>query len=162
MRNANRKDGTLAVRTSQRDVPTNKKSRRIQNESCSSISRIQLRLIFDYHPLNRAMLGRSGVINTNLLTGSQWSSHNLARRVNDVRSCAESETYRALLTPDDDRLPRLVGCYRAGLVSCVCSCLCCSCWSRRRCSLFRRRTGLCKRQWRNQSANQSNDYSFHS
>src|SRR4030095_13340019 len=96
-----------------------KKSCRIQIESCSSILRIQLRLIFDYHTLNRATLGRSGIINTNPLAGSQWSGHGLASRVNNVRSRAESETYRALLAPDDDCLARLIGSYRAGLVSCT-------------------------------------------
>src|SRR4029453_18807656 len=99
-----------------------KKSCRIQSESCSSILRIQIRLIFDYHTLNRATLRRSGVINANLLAGSQWSRHSLASSVNDVRSRAESETYWALLAPDDDRLARLIGCYRAGLVSCARSC----------------------------------------
>src|SRR5262245_16298839 len=144
------------------DVLT-KKSCRIQNESCSSILRIQFRLIFDYHTLDCAALRRSCVINANLLASSQWSCHSLARRVNDVRSCAKGETYRALVAPDDDRLARLVGCHRARLVSCVCGCLCRSCWSCRRSSFFRRsRAGLCKRQWRNQSADQSNDCSFHS
>jgi len=107
------------------------------------------------------MLGWSGVINTNLLAGSQWRRNNVASRVNNVRSRAESETYRALLAPDDNRLARLVSSYSACLVSCARSrCRRRSC---RRCSFFGRgRAGLCKRQWRNQSADQSNDCSLHS
>ena len=65
------------------------------------------------------MLGRSGVINTDLLTCSQRRRHSLASRVNDVRSRAESETYRALLAPDDNRLARLICTYSASLVSCA-------------------------------------------
>src|SRR5204863_849426 len=94
-------------------------------------------------------------------------------RVNNVRSRAESETYWALLAPDDNRLAGLICTYRARLVSCVCSRLCRGCWSVRGCFGCRRRlsrrsffgrgrAGLCKRQWRNQSADQSNDCSFHS
>src|SRR6266404_2612350 len=108
---------------------TYKKSCRIQSESCSSILRIQLRLFFDYHTLNRAMLGRSGVINTNPLAGSQWRCHSLASSVNNVRRRAETETYRALLAPHDDRLTRFIGSYRSRLVSRACSSLC-RCWSR--------------------------------
>ena len=138
----------------------NKKSCRIQIESCSSIFRIRLRLIFDYHTFNRAMLSRSRVINTNLLAGSQRRCHSLASSVNDVRRRAESETYRALLTPDDDRLTRLIGSYCTGLVSR--SRLCRGCWSGC-CGFFGRgRAGLCKRQRRSQPADQSNDCSFHS
>ena len=107
------------------------------------------------------MLGRSGVINTDLLAGSQRRCYSVASSVNDVRRRPESETYRALLASDDNCLARLVGCYCARLVSCARSR--CSRRSRRRCSLFGRGgTGLCKRQWRNQSADQSNDCSFHS
>src|SRR6266481_2874184 len=87
------------------------KSCRIQSESCSSILRIQLRLFFDYHTLNRATLGWPGVINTNPLAGSQWRRHSFAGCVNDVRRRPESETYRALLAPDDDRLAGLICTY---------------------------------------------------
>ena len=138
-----------------------KKSCRIQIESCSSILRIQVRLIFHDHTFDRATLRRPGVINTNLLTGSQWRCHSLAGRVNNVRRRAQSKTYRTLLAPDDDRLTGLICTYRARLVSCARSCCC----GRRscRCGFFGRgRTGLCKRQWRNQPADQSNDCSFHS
>src|SRR5262245_6302280 len=90
---------------------------------------IQLRLVFDYHTLDGAMLNWARVINTNSLAGSQRSCHSFARRVDNVRGGAQSETYRALLAPDDDRLTRLVGCYRAGLVSCARSRFCCGCWS---------------------------------
>ena len=139
-----------------------KKSCRIQSESCSSILRIQLRLFFDYHTLDRAMLGRPGVINTNLLAGSQWRCHSFTSCVNDVRRRAESETYRALLAPDDDRLARLICTYRARLVSCGRSRFRCGRRSCRRSFFGRGRAGLCKRQWRNQPADQSNDCSFHS
>ena len=107
------------------------------------------------------MFGRPGVINTNLLACSQRGCHSVASRINNVRSRAESETYWALLAPDDYRLTRLISSYSARLVSC----LCCGCsrWPIRCRSFFgRSRTGLCKRQWRNQSANQSNDCSLHS
>ena len=139
-----------------------KKSCRIQSESCSSILRIQLRLFFDYHTLDRAMLGRPGVINTNLLAGSQWRCHRLASCVNNVRRRAESETYRALLAPHDDRLTRFIGSYRSRLVSCGRSRFRCGRRSCRRSFFGRGRAGLCKRQWRNQPADQSNDCSFHS
>jgi hypothetical protein len=139
---------------------TYKKSCRIQSESCSSILRIQLRLFFDYHTLDRAMLRRPGIINTNPLAGSQWRCHNFAGCVNDVRRRSESETYRALLAPDDDRLAGLICTYRARLVSCGRSCG--GRRSRRRGFFGRGRAGLCKRQWRNQPADQSNDCSFHS
>src|SRR5882724_12465649 len=137
-----------------------KKSCRIQSESCSSILRIQLRLFFDYHTFDRAMLRRPGVINTNPLAGSQWRGYDFAGRVNNVRSRAECETYRALLAPDDNRLAGLICTYRARLVSCARSR-----GGRRSCrrSFFGRgRAGLCKRQWRNQSADQSNDCFLHS
>ena len=98
-----------------------KKSCKIQTESCSSILRIQLRLIFDYHTLDRATLSRAGVINTNLLAGSQRRCDSLTGCVNNVRRGTEGETYRALLTSDDDRLTRFIGSYRTGLVSCACS-----------------------------------------
>src|SRR5882757_975691 len=62
---------------------TYKKSCRIQSESCSSILRIQLRLFFNYHTLDSATLRRPGVINTNLLTGSQWGCHDFAGCVNN-------------------------------------------------------------------------------
>jgi len=137
-----------------------KKSCRIQSESCSSILRIQFRLFFDYHTLDRAMLRRPGVINTNPLTGSQWRCHNFARCVNDVRRRSESETYRALLAPDDDRLAGLICTYRARLVSCGRGCS--GRRSRRRSFFGRGRAGLRKRQWRNQPTDQSNDCSFHS
>jgi len=106
------------------------------------------------------MLRRPGVINTNLLAGSQWRCHSFTSCVNDVRRRAESETYRALLAPDDDRLARLICTYRARLVSCGRSCG--GRRSCRRCFFGRGRAGLCKRQWRNQPADQSNDCSFHS
>src|SRR4030095_9910266 len=89
--------------------PHYKKSCRIQSEPCSSILGIQLCLIFDYHTLDRATLRRPGVIDTNLLPGAQWRGHSLAGRVNNVRRRAKSETYRALLTSDDDRLTRFIG-----------------------------------------------------
>jgi len=139
-----------------------KKSCRIQSESCSSILRIQLRLFFDYHTLDRAMLGRPGVINTNLLAGSQWRCHSFTSCVNNVRRRAESETYRALLAPHDDRLTRFIGSYRSRLVSCGRSRFRCGRRSCRRSFFGRGRAGLCKRQWRNQPADQSNDCSFHS
>ena len=149
-----------AVRTSQRDVPTTKKlqdSERILQFNL----RFQLRLFFDYDTLNRAMLCRSRVINPNFLTSSQWCRHSFASRVNDVRSRAESETYGALLAPDDNRLARLICSYSARLVSCARSR--CGRRSCRRCCFFGGgRAGLRKRQWRNQSANQSNNCSFHS
>ena len=149
-----------AVRTSERDVPTTKKLQ--DSERILQLNlRFQLRLIFDYHTLNRAMLCRSGVINPNFLTGSQWCRHSFASCVNNVRGRAESETYGALLAPDDNRLARLICSYSARFVSCVRSC--CGRWSCRRCCFFGRgRAGLCKCQWRNQSANQSNNCSFHS
>ena len=65
------------------------------------------------------MLSRSRVINPDFLAGSQWGRHSFASRVNNVRSRAESETYRALLAPDDNRLARLICSYRARLVSCA-------------------------------------------
>src|SRR5262249_33673830 len=109
------------------------------------------------------MLGRSGVINTNLLARSQRRRHRLASGVNNVSSRAESETYRALLAPNDNRLAGRICTYRARLVSCACCCLRCGRWSVRCCCFFGRGgAGLCKRQWRNQSADQSNDCSFHS
>jgi hypothetical protein len=122
--------------------------------------RIQLRLIFDYHTLNRTMLLRPSVINTNPLAGSQWRCHSLPSGVNDVRRRAESETYRALLASDDDRLTRLIGSYRTGLVSR--SGLCRRCWSGC-CGFFGRgRAGLCKRQRCSQPADQSNNCLLHS
>src|SRR5215831_68373 len=127
-----------------------KRSCRIQSESCSSILRIQLRLIFDYHTLNRAMLDWSGLINTNLLARSQRSRHRLASGVNNVRGRAESETYRALFAPDDNRLAGLICTHRARLVSCTRGCFCCGRWSVRCCCFFGRGSaGLCKRQRRN-------------
>jgi hypothetical protein len=85
----------------------------------------------------------------------------MASRVNDIRSRAERETYRALLASDDDRLAGLIGRHRTSLISCAGSG--CRCWSIRcRCFFGRSGAGLCKRQWRNQSADQSNDCSFHS
>src|SRR6266487_6957125 len=101
-------------------IVSTEKSCRIQSESCSSILRIQLRLIFDYHTLDRSMLRRSAVINTNPLAGSQWRCHSFAGRVNNVRRRAQSETYRALFAPDDDRLTRFIGSYRSRLVSRAC------------------------------------------
>src|SRR5882672_5239607 len=143
-------------------VVATKKSCRIQSESCSSILRIQLRLFFDYDTLNRAMLSRPGVINPYFLTGSQWCRNSFASRVDNVRSRAESETYRASLAPDDNRLAGLIGVYRARLVSCARSCSRCGRRPCRRCCFFGRgRAGLCKRQRRNQSADQSNNCSFH-
>src|SRR5436190_20321868 len=68
--------------------PTIKKSCRIQSESCSSILRLQLRLIFDYHTLNGAMLRRPGIINPDSLAGSQRGRYDFAGRVNNVRSRA--------------------------------------------------------------------------
>src|SRR6476469_7728197 len=138
--------GRFAVRNARYSYELlQRKSCRIQGESCSLILRIQLRLIFNYHTLNRAVFSRSPVINPNSLAGSQWGRHSFASRVNNVRSRAESETYRALLTSNDDRLTRLIGSYRTGLVSCACSR--CSRRPCRCCSLFSRgRAGLCKRQ----------------
>src|SRR6266481_6080000 len=109
------------------------------------------------------MLNRPCVIDTNSLPSSQWGRHSFASRVNDVRSRAQSETYRALLAPDDNRLAGLIRRYGTGLVSCACRGLCCGRWSRRRCRLFSRgRAGLCKRQRRNQAADQSNNCFLHS
>src|SRR5438094_1579773 len=124
--------------------------------------RIQLRLIFDYYTLNGAMLGRPGVINPDFLAGSQWGHHSFASRVNNVRSRAKSETYRALLAPDDNRLAGLVCTYGARLVSCARGCFRCSRRSCRCCFFGRSRAGLCKRQWRTQSADQSNECFLHS
>ena len=107
------------------------------------------------------MLSRSGVINTDLLTRSQRGCYDFASPINNVRSCTKGETYRSLLAPDDNRLAGLICTYRAGLVSCGRCCFCCGRRFRRRSSFFGRgRTGLCKRQRRNQSADQSNDCSF--
>ena len=75
------------------------------------------------------MLDWARVINPDSLAGSQWRCHNFAGRVNNVRRRAQSETYRALLAPDDDRLTRFVGGYRSRLVSRAGSRLC-RCWSR--------------------------------
>src|SRR5262245_22370272 len=111
----------LVARTATTKAKIKQKSCRIQSESCSSILRIQLRLIFDNHTLDSAMLNWARVINTNSLASSQWRCHSLAGRVNNVRRRAQSETYRALLTSYDDRLTRLIGCYRTSLVSCACS-----------------------------------------
>jgi hypothetical protein len=141
---------------------TYKKSCRIQSESCSSILRIQLRLFFDYHTFDRAMLRRPGVINTNSLAGSQWRCHSFASCVNDVGRRAESKTYRTLLAPDDDCLAGLICTYRARLVSCGRSRFRRGRRSCRRSFFGRGRAGLCKRQWRNQPTDQSNDCSFHS
>ena len=149
-----------AVRTSQRDVPAHKKSCRIAHNPAALSLRIRLRLIFNYHTLDRAMFGRARVIKTYLLAGSQRRCHSLAGCVNNVRRRAQSETYRALLASDDDCLAGLICTYRARLVSCARSR--CSRRSCRRSFFGRRRAGLCKRQWRNQSADQSNDCSFHS
>src|SRR5215470_2211175 len=93
-----------AVRTWQRDVPGKKKAAGFRTNPAAQFCEIQFRLVFDYHTLNRAMLGRSGVINPNLLTRSQRSCHSVASRVNNVRSCAKRETYRALFAPDDNSL----------------------------------------------------------
>ena len=109
------------------------------------------------------MLNRSRVINTNSLAGPQWSGDSFASSVDDVRRRAESETYRALPAPDDDRFARFIGRYRARLVSGARRCLRCSRRSCRRCGFFSRGgAGLCKRQWRSQSADQSNDCFLHS
>ena len=108
------------------------------------------------------MLNWAGVINTNPLAGSQWSRHSFAGGVHDVRSRAESVTHRALLASDDDRLAGLICTYCARLVSCTRSCLSCGRRSCRRGFFGRGRAGLCKRQWRNQPTDQSNDCSFHS
>jgi len=109
------------------------------------------------------MLNRPRVINTDSLASSQWSGHNLAGRVNNVRCCAQRETYRSLLAPDYNRLTWLVCSYCAGFVGCACGGFRCSCWLVCCGGLFgRRRASLCKRQWRNQPADQSNDCSFHS
>jgi len=151
-----------ALRTSQRDVSITKKAagfRRILQLNFANIAR----LIFDYDTLDRAMLSRSRVINADFLASSQWCCHSFTSRVNNVRSRAESETYRALLALDDNRLTRLICTYSTRLVSCARSCLRCGRRSCRRCGFFgRSRAGLCKRQWRNQSADQSNDCSLHS
>src|SRR5262249_24354845 len=119
-----------AVRTSEGYIPTHKKAAELQRNSAALVFANQLRLIFDYHSLNGAMLNRARVINTNFLARSQRRRHHFTGCVNDVRSRAQSETYRALLAPDDDRLARLIGSYRAALVSRACSRLCRGCWSR--------------------------------
>jgi hypothetical protein len=107
------------------------------------------------------MLRRTRVIDTNLLARSQRRCDSVASGVNDVRSRTESETYGALLAPDDNRLSGLIGSDRARFVSCARSR--CGRRSCRRCAFFGRgRAGLCKRQWRNQPADQSNNCSLHS
>lgn len=109
------------------------------------------------------MRDRSRVINTDSLAGSQWGGHSFASRVNDVRRRAESKTYRALLAPDDDRLARFICTYRPCLVSCARGGFRCSRRSCRCCGFFSRGgAGLCKRQWRSQPADQSNDCFLHS
>ena len=139
------------------------KSCRIAAQFCSFSLANQLRLIFDYHALNGAMLNRARVINTNFLAGSQRGRHHFAGRVNNVRSRAKRETHRALLAPDDDRLARFIGSYSACLVSCACSGFRCGCGSVRcGCFFSRGRAGLCKRQRRNQPADQSNNCLLHS
>ena len=146
------------VRVPRPDLSTHKKSCRIQSESCSLILPVQVRLILHYHTLNRAMLSWSRVIHTNFLTSSQWSRHRFAGCVNNICSCSKSETYRALLAPDDNRLAGLIGTYRARFVSCTRSRFRCGRRSCRRCGFFGRGcAGLCKRQWRNQPAYQSNN-----
>ena len=108
------------------------------------------------------MLGRSGVINTNLLTRAQRGCHGFASCINNVRSCAERKTYRALRAPDDNRFAGLICTYRARFISCTRRCFRCRRRSCRRSFFGRGSAGLCKRQWRNQSADQSNDCSLHS
>jgi hypothetical protein len=109
------------------------------------------------------MLNRSRVINTDSLASSQWSGHSSASSINDVRRRADSETYRTLLTPDDDRLARFIRRYRTCFVSCARSSFRCSCWLVCCCGFFGRgRAGLCKRQWRSQPTDQSNDCFLHS
>jgi len=54
------------------------------------------------------MLCRSRVINPNLLAGSQGGRYSFASGVYNVRSRAESETYRALFAPDDNGPARLI------------------------------------------------------
>ena len=109
------------------------------------------------------MLNRSGVINTDSLACSQWRCHSFASCIHDVRCSAQSETYGALLAPDDDRLARFIRRYRTCLVSCARSSFRCSCWLVCCCGFFGRgRAGLCKCQWRSQPADQSNDCFLHS
>ena len=109
------------------------------------------------------MLNRSRVINTNSLAGSQRSGDSFASSIDDVRRRAESETYRALPAPDDDRFARFIGRYRARLVCCARRCLRCSRRSCRRCGFFSRGSAsLCKRQWRSEPADQSNYCFLHS
>src|SRR5262249_34949966 len=104
------------------------------------------------------MLNRTRVVNTYFLASAQRSRHNLASRVNNVRRCAQRETYRSLLAPDDNRLTWLVGRYHAAFVSCACSGFSCSCWLVCCCGFFGRgRACLCKHQWRSQPADQSNN-----
>ena len=50
------------------------------------------------------MFSWARVINTHLLTGSERGCHDFAGAVNDSRSRAKRETYRALLALDDYRL----------------------------------------------------------
>jgi hypothetical protein len=109
------------------------------------------------------MLSRAGVINTDLLAGSQRSRHSFARCIDDVRCRAQSETYRALRASDDDRFAGLICGYRPGLVSRACGGFCCRCRSVRcRCFFGRGRTGLRKRKRRSQPADQSNNCLLHS
>jgi hypothetical protein len=109
------------------------------------------------------MLNRSRVINTDSLAGSQWRCHSFASCVYDVRRSAQSETYRALLAPDDDRPARFIRRYGTSLVSCARSSFRCSCRSICCCGFFSRGgAGLCKRQWRSQPADQSNGCFLHS
>ena len=109
------------------------------------------------------MFSGTRVINTNLLTSSQRGCDDFAGRVNNIRGRAQSETYRALLAPNDDRLTRLICSYGARLVSCARSCFRCGRRSCRCCGFFSRGgASLCKRQWPSQPADQSNYYFLHS
>ena len=110
-----------------RGARVHEKSCRIQNEPCSSILRIQLRLIFDYHSLNRATLRWARVVNAYLLTGSQRRCHHFASGVNDSCGRAKREANRSLIAPNHNGLAGLIGSYCACGISRACGRLSRSC-----------------------------------
>jgi hypothetical protein len=88
VRNANLVAASLCEALVARKSDDKEKAAGFRENPAAQFLRIQLRLFFDYHTLDRAMLRRSGVINTNPLAGSQWRCHGFAGRVNNVRSRA--------------------------------------------------------------------------
>jgi hypothetical protein len=120
-------------------------------------------LIFDYYALNRAVFGRSRIINTYLLTSSQWRGHDLTGAVNNSRGCAKGEANGTLVTFYHNRLSRVITCYRSTGVSGGCGGVCSRCWSIRGCRfLGRGGASLCESQRHNQHTNQTNDCLLHS